>query len=48
MTTTTLTVQPFTVSVSDAEIADLDDRLARTRLPQPSPTDDWDAGTPND
>ncbi|MEE4024661.1 epoxide hydrolase family protein [Gordonia sp. PKS22-38] len=48
MTTATLTVQPFTVSVSDAEIADLDDRLARTRLPQPSPTDDWDAGTPND
>ncbi|MEE3853519.1 epoxide hydrolase family protein [Gordonia sp. LSe1-13] len=48
MTTTTHTVQPFTVSVSDAEIADLDDRLARTRLPQPSPTDDWDAGTPND
>jgi pimeloyl-ACP methyl ester carboxylesterase len=42
-----LDVQPFTVSVSDAEITDLHDRLSRTRLPQPAPTDDWDAGTPN-
>ena len=24
------------------------DRLARTRLPQPAPVDDWDYGTPND
>ncbi|KJQ55237.1 epoxide hydrolase family protein [Microbacterium sp. SA39] len=46
-TTAPLSIRPFTVSVSDAEIADLQDRLARTRLPQPSPTDDWDAGTPN-
>lgn len=42
-----LTFGPFTVSVAAAEVADLQDRLARTRLPQPSPTDDWDAGTPN-
>ncbi|HWS51152.1 MAG TPA: epoxide hydrolase [Microbacterium sp.] len=42
-----LALSPFTVSVSPAEVADLRDRLARTRLPQPSPTDDWDAGTPN-
>ncbi|WP_309104799.1 epoxide hydrolase [Microbacterium sp.] len=42
-----LTFSPFTVSVAAAEVADLQDRLARTRLPQPSPTDDWDAGTPN-
>lgn len=46
-TTAPLSIRPFTVSVSDAEVADLQDRLARTRLPQPSPTDDWDAGTPN-
>ncbi|MFB2597005.1 epoxide hydrolase family protein [Herbiconiux sp. P17] len=46
-TTPQLTIRPFTVSVSEAEIADLHDRLARTRLPQPSPVDDWDAGTPN-
>ncbi|NYE19089.1 epoxide hydrolase family protein [Microbacterium immunditiarum] len=46
-TTAPLSLQPFTVSVSDAELADLHDRLARTRFPQPAPTDDWDAGTPN-
>lgn len=40
--------RPFTVSVSDAEVADLQDRLARTRLPQPAPADDWTTGTPND
>lgn len=41
------TIRPFTVSVSTAEVDDLTDRLARTRLPVPSPNDDWDAGTPN-
>lgn len=40
--------RPFSVSVSDAEVADLQDRLARTRLPQPAPADDWTTGTPND
>lgn len=52
MENTNLTFSPFTVSVTAAEVADLQDRLARTRLPQPSPTElgdtgDWDAGTPN-
>lgn len=47
MENNTLSFSPFTVSISPAEVADLQDRLARTRLPQPSPTDDWDAGTPN-
>ncbi|GAB10860.1 epoxide hydrolase [Gordonia araii NBRC 100433] len=46
-TNTALEVHPFTVSVSADDIADLHDRLDRTRLPQPSPSDDWDAGTPN-
>lgn len=46
-TTTQLSIRPFTVSVSAAEIADLQDRLSRTRLPQTAPADDWDAGTPN-
>ncbi|MCS5718403.1 epoxide hydrolase [Herbiconiux sp. CPCC 205763] len=46
-TTPQLAIRPFTVSVSETEIADLHDRLSRTRLPQPSPADDWDAGTPN-
>ncbi|WP_406639999.1 epoxide hydrolase family protein [Amycolatopsis sp. WGS_07] len=45
--TASLALRPFTVEITDAELADLHDRLARTRLPQPSPTDDWDAGTPN-
>jgi len=44
---TPLEIRPFFVSVTDAEITDLQERLARTRLPQPSPVDDWDAGTPN-
>ncbi|GAB3356162.1 epoxide hydrolase family protein [Amycolatopsis echigonensis] len=47
MTNASLALRPFTVQITDAELADLHDRLARTRLPQPSPTDDWDAGTPN-
>jgi pimeloyl-ACP methyl ester carboxylesterase len=47
MNTVTLDIRPFAVSVSDAEIADLKDRLARTRLPQPAPDDDWTTGTPN-
>lgn len=46
-TTAPLSIRPFSVSISAADVADLRDRLARTRLPQPSPTDDWDAGTPN-
>lgn len=47
MNTTTLAFRPFSVDVSDAEVADLRDRLARTRLPRTAPVDDWDAGTPN-
>ncbi|MFD6700091.1 MULTISPECIES: epoxide hydrolase family protein [unclassified Microbacterium] len=47
-TTAALVIRPFTVSVTDAEVADLRDRLARTRLPQPAPADDWTTGTPND
>jgi len=47
-TTAPLALRPFTVSVTDAEVADLQDRLARTRLPQPAPADDWSTGTPND
>ncbi|MFE6996836.1 epoxide hydrolase family protein [Microbacterium sp. NPDC057659] len=43
-----LDIRPFTVSVTDDEVADLQDRLARTRLPQPAPADDWTTGTPND
>ena len=46
-TTSTIDIRPFRVEVSQAELDDLMERLARTRLPQPAPVDDWDAGTPN-
>lgn len=46
-TTAPTEIRPFRVEVAQAELDDLQDRLARTRLPQPSPVDDWDAGTPN-
>lgn len=45
--TTSIDIRPFRVDVSQAELDDLMDRLARTRLPQPAPGDDWDSGTPN-
>ena len=50
MTNTTspsIDIRPFRVEVGQAELDDLMDRLARTRLPQPAPGDDWDTGTPN-
>jgi pimeloyl-ACP methyl ester carboxylesterase len=45
--TTTIDIRPFRVEVAQAELDDLMERLARTRLPQPAPGDDWDSGTPN-
>ncbi|MFH8249246.1 epoxide hydrolase family protein [Microbacterium sp. B2969] len=44
---TTTAIRPFTVEVPQADLDDLADRLARTRLPQPAPGDDWTTGTPN-
>ena len=40
-------IRPFRVEIPEADLADLDVRLARTRLPRPAPTDDWEYGTPN-
>lgn len=40
-------IRPFRVDVAQADLDDLMDRLARTRLPQPAPGDDWSYGTPN-
>ncbi|HWO67178.1 MAG TPA: epoxide hydrolase [Umezawaea sp.] len=40
-------IRPFRVEVPQADLDDLDERLARTRLPRPAPTDDWEYGTPN-
>src|SRR5689334_15926234 len=39
-------IQPFTVEVPEAALVDLQQRLARTRLPQPAPGDAWSHGTP--
>ena len=41
-----MTAEPFEVRISDAEIADLRDRLRRTRWPEPAPVDDWSQGVP--
>lgn len=45
-TTQQPTIRPFTVAVSDADLADLHHRLDRTRFAQPAPGDDWGYGTP--
>ncbi len=39
--------RPFVVDVPQADLDDLAERLARTRLPRPAPGDDWAYGTPN-
>jgi pimeloyl-ACP methyl ester carboxylesterase len=41
-----VTAEPFEVSITDAEIADLRERLRRTRWPEPEPVDDWSQGLP--
>jgi len=40
-------IRPFRIDVPQSDLDDLHERLARTRLPQPAPTDDWEYGTPN-
>jgi len=45
--TATTALRPFVVDVPQADLDDLDARLARTRLPRPAPGDDWTYGTPN-
>jgi pimeloyl-ACP methyl ester carboxylesterase len=42
----TTSIRPFRVDVPQADLDDLKARLARTRLPQPAPSDDWESGTP--
>jgi len=37
--------KPFTLNIPEAEIADLDERLARTRLPDQAPGEPWAYGT---
>ena len=38
-------VRPFTIEISNAVLNDLDDRLARTRLPDQIPGTEWEYGT---
>lgn len=40
-----MTPQPFTLHVPDADIADLRERLARTRWPDEPPLEPWSTGT---
>jgi pimeloyl-ACP methyl ester carboxylesterase len=40
-------IRPFRVEIAQADVDDLLARLARTRLPQAAPVDDWESGTPN-
>ncbi|GAA5211123.1 epoxide hydrolase family protein [Microbacterium kyungheense] len=46
-TAQTTGIHPFRIAVPQADVDDLTARLARTRLPQPAPVDDWESGTPN-
>lgn len=49
MTTTSpiADIRPFRVEIPQPDVEDLALRLARTRLPQPAPGDDWTYGVPN-
>jgi len=40
-----LSIEPFTIEVSDAVLVDLQDRLRRTRFPEQLPDAGWDYGT---
>ncbi len=42
-----MTIAEFRIAIPQADVDDLRDRLARTRLPLAAPGDDWDCGTPN-
>ena len=39
-------VVPFRIEIPDAALTDLEDRLARVRLPEAEPVDDWSQGVP--
>ena len=41
-----MAAESFEVSITEAEIADLRERLRRTRWPEPEPVDDWSQGLP--
>src|SRR3954452_16715499 len=39
---------PFTVALPQSGLDDLQQRLARTRFPAPTPGESWERGTPGD
>ena len=39
-------IQPFTINIAQADVDDLQDRLARPRWPAPSPVAGWRRGVP--
>ena len=41
-----MAAKPFEVSITEADIADLRERLRRTRWPEPEPVNDWSQGLP--
>jgi pimeloyl-ACP methyl ester carboxylesterase len=43
-----MTVAPFSINVSDAEIADLKSRLRSVRRARPAPVEGWERGVPSD
>ncbi|KQV73737.1 epoxide hydrolase [Aeromicrobium sp. Root344] len=40
-------IRPFVIDIPQADLDDLDSRLARTRYPAAAPGDDWTYGVPN-
>jgi hypothetical protein len=40
--------RPFRVEIADADVADLRERLRRTRWPEPATVPDWSQGVPLD
>jgi hypothetical protein len=46
-TSTSAAIRPFKIEIAERDLDDLRERLARTRLPQEAPGDNWDYGTPN-
>lgn len=39
-------IRPFSIEIPDADLAELQRRLAATRFPAPLPGDGWDTGVP--
>ena len=46
--TTQLTIEPFRIAISDADLAELKARLAATRWPEQLPGAAWQRGVPVD